>query len=47
MASDDWLQRLYALACRAQGLGVVPDLALLSVVEAWGVYCYLRRILGE
>ncbi|MBL0353054.1 MAG: hypothetical protein IPP03_10475 [Dechloromonas sp.] len=44
MANDEWLESLYALAYRFQGLGVVPDLAALSICEAWGVYCFLRRI---
>lgn len=44
MANDDWLQSLSRLAYRAQGLGVVPDLASLALCELWGLYCYLRRI---
>jgi len=44
MANDDWLESLYALAYRFQGLGVVPDLASLSICEAWGVYLFLRRL---
>ena len=45
MANDDWLESLHGLAYRAQGLGVMPDLAGLGTCELWGVYCYLRRIL--
>ena len=45
MANDHWLERLQALAYRAQVLGVMPDLGGLGVCELWGVYCYLRRIL--
>ena len=45
MTNEPWLERLHGLAYRAQGLGVMPDLAGLSVCELWGVYCYLRRIL--
>jgi len=45
MANNDWLECLHCLAYRAQGLGVMPDLAGLGMCELWGVYCYLRRIL--
>lgn len=45
MANDHWLERLQELAYRAQGLGVMSDLAGLGACELWGVYCYLRRIL--
>jgi hypothetical protein len=44
MASDDWLESFYALAYRVQWLGVAPDLASLSICEAWGVYLFLRRL---
>jgi len=44
MANDDWLESLYKLAYRFPGLGVAPDLAALSLCEAWGVYCFLRRL---
>ncbi len=45
MANDDWLERLHGLAYRAQGLGVMTDLAGLCLCEMWGVYCYLQRVL--
>ena len=44
MANDDWLESLYLLAYRFPGLGIAPDLAGFSLCEAWGVYCFLRRL---
>lgn len=44
MANDDWLESLYKLTYRFPELGVGPDLAALSLYEAWGLYCFLRRL---
>lgn len=45
--NNDWLEELEALAFRANGLGVAPDLAGMHLSELWGVYCFLRRVLEE
>ena len=46
MHHDDWLESLAMLAERAQGLGVTADLCNLSIIELWGLYCFLKQ-LGE
>lgn len=43
----DWLLRLYGLAYRFEHTGIAPDLAALSMVELWGLYCYLSRLAGD
>lgn len=43
----DWIPRLYSLAYRFESSGVTADLASLSLVELWGLYCYLSRLAGE
>ena len=45
--SPEWLVRLYGLAYRFEDCGVTGDLALLDLVELWGVYRYLSRLAGE
>lgn len=42
----DWPEQLQALAWRFAGAGVTPDLAALTVVEAWGLFVFLRRLAG-
>lgn len=44
MTSDGWINRLYELAARFQGYGITADLAGLSLVELWGLYCYLSHL---
>ena len=44
MHQDDWLENLAMLAERAQGLGVTADLCNLSLIELWGLYCFLKRL---
>ena len=40
----DWLERLQALAVRFSGWGIGPDLAGLTMAEAWGLFLFLRRM---
>ena len=46
MNAPAWLEDLQALAARFAGLGIGPDLAALSLAEAWGLYRFLARIAG-
>lgn len=47
MDNDDWLKALQGLLVRFSSLGIGPDVASLSMVELWGLYCYLKRMAGE
>jgi hypothetical protein len=40
----DWLEKLQMLSLRFPRLGVGADLAALSLIELWGLYCYLSRL---
>ena len=42
--NSDWLERLKALCERFSYLGIDADLAALSLIELWGLYCYLSRL---
>jgi len=44
MSNADWLNQLRSLAARFSYLGIGADLAALSLIEAWGVYCFLSRL---
>ena len=39
-----WLVELQALAERFSGYGIGPDIAGLTLAEAWGLFVFLRRI---
>lgn len=39
-----WLEDLQALAARFAGLGIGPDLATVTLAEAWGIFVFLRRL---
>jgi hypothetical protein len=41
---NDWPERLQALIARFSYMGIDADIASLSLVEAWGLYCYLSRL---
>jgi hypothetical protein len=41
-----WHEHLTMLAARFSHLGFGPDLAALTVAEAWGLYSYLTRLAG-
>ena len=47
MEPADWLFKLDRLLAAHQRFGIGADVAALSLCELWGVYCYLRRIVGE
>jgi hypothetical protein len=42
--SGDWLEHMQTLCERFTHLGIGADLAALSLIELWGVYCYLSRL---
>ncbi len=44
MNNETWLERLQTLLERFSYLGINADMASLSLVELWGVYCYLSRL---
>lgn len=44
MSNDPWLYQLQALSARFADLGITADLASMSLIELWGVYCYLQRL---
>lgn len=39
-----WRQELDDLATKYSYLGISPDLASLSLLEAWGLYQWLSRV---
>lgn len=39
-----WLNELQWLAVRFTGYGITPDLAALTLCEAWGLFMFLRRV---
>jgi hypothetical protein len=43
-ARDNWLLRLQELVERSPHLGVIADLPTLTLIELWGIYCYLSRM---
>lgn len=47
MVDVDWMSKLYHLVYRFQSLGITADIAAMSAVEAWGLYCYLSRLAGD
>ena len=44
MNEEPWLKRLQALLERFSYLGIGADIASLSLIELWGVYCFLSRL---
>lgn len=46
MNGREWLEDLRLLAARFAGLGIGPDLAALTLAEAWGLYRFLARMAG-
>ena len=43
MNSETWIERLQTLLERFSHLSIGADIAALSLIELWGVYCYLSR----
>jgi len=44
MNNNQWLSRLQTLIARFSYMGLDADIASLSLIELWGVYCYLSRL---
>lgn len=44
MSNPQWLEHLQELIARSSNLGIAADIASLSLIEAWGLYCYLMRL---
>lgn len=44
MNDETWLERLQTLSERFSYLGIGADMAALSLIELWGLYCYLSRL---
>ena len=42
-----WLQRLHTLVARFSHLNLDADMASLSLLELWALYCYLSRLVCE
>jgi|APThiThiocy_cv2_1041547.scaffolds.fasta_scaffold15960_5 hypothetical protein len=41
---EGWLERLQTLLVRFPHLGLHADIAALSLIELWGLYCFLSRL---
>lgn len=44
MNGATWLDELNGLLARFSGIGISADIGSMSLIELWGVYCYLRRL---
>ena len=44
MDNIQWLERLQMLIARHSYIGLNADIASLSLIELWGVYCYLSQL---
>lgn len=44
MNSETWIERLQTLLERFPHLGIGADIAALSIIELWGLYCFLLRL---
>jgi hypothetical protein len=44
MSAAAWLEDLQELAARFARYGIGPDLAALTLAEAWGLFVFLRRL---
>ena len=42
-----WLDELRSLTVRFSGYGIGPDLAGLTLAQAWGLFLFLRRLAAE
>lgn len=42
--NGDWMERLQTLCARFSHLGIGADLTGLTLMELWGLYCYLSRL---
>ena len=46
MRDAHWIEDLQMLFARFSGYGVGPDMAGLTLAQAWGVLAFLRRVAG-
>ena len=46
MTGAPWIEELQWLAVRFSGYGIGPDVAGLTLAQAWGVFVFLRRVAG-
>jgi hypothetical protein len=46
MNAPTWLERLEWLAVRFSHLGVTADMAGMTMIELWALYCFLSRLDG-
>ena len=46
MNAPAWLEDLQALDARFGAQGIGPDLAALTLAEAWGLYRFFSRMAG-
>jgi hypothetical protein len=44
MRAAAWLEDLQMLVARFAGHGIGPDLAALTLAEAWGLYVFLNKL---
>lgn len=42
-----WLEDLNRLLARFSAAGICPDTYEMNLAQLWGVYCGLRRLMGE
>lgn len=47
MSGAAWLEDFQALAARFAALGIGPDLANLTLAQAWGLFVFLSRLAGN
>ena len=46
IAAADWPDQLRGLAFRFSAYGIGPELAGLTLADAWGLFLFLRRLAG-
>ena len=46
MTGAAWIEELQMLAARFSGYGIGPDMAGLTLAQAWGLFVFLRRMAG-
>lgn len=44
MNNTQWLERLQTLIARFNYIGIDADIASLTLIELWGLYTYLNRL---
>ena len=45
--APDWHDRLQMLVVRFSAYGIGPDVASLSLLQAWALYRFLSRLAGD